>query len=464
MKTSFFNKFTLRIGIITDTLLMVFAFFASYYLKYQSFTDIYTNKQFVLFSFLSISWLWLIFLLKPYDYKNRKYEIPLLITNLFKLLIFQFALIAIFWMLTMDISYSRLRMAYYFSVIFVLGSSYRMVIVYLLRFFRSNGIGTKKYIIIGKGNISQSIVDYYQGRPENGLTFEGFFDFISAENFEQSLKKVEDFIIENQIDYVYCSSPYVNSTQVSRLLEFAANHQVELKMIMDYEGFLKNGLAIEYHDFIPVVNISKNPPQIEQGETIKRIFDIVFCVFVMILGFPVFYLIGLITKLTSKGPIFYKSERIGHWGKKIQIYKFRSMVVNADEIAHQLMNGDMHSMGDEDPRITAWGRFMRKTRIDELPQFFNVLKGEMTVVGPRPLPDYDLEMIKNVSVLKYNLLISMKPGLTSIGQVKFGYAATTEENIARVNYDLLYLNKNSLTLDIWIILKTAKIMLQAKGR
>jgi putative colanic acid biosynthesis UDP-glucose lipid carrier transferase len=107
---------------------------------------------------------------------------------------------------------------------------------------------------------------------------------------------------------------------------------------------------------------------------------------------------------------------------------------------------------------------MRKTRIDELPQFYNVLRGEMTVVGPRPLPEYDLEMIKSVSQTKYNLLISMKPGLTSLGQIKFGYAATTEENISRVNYDLLYLNKYSLKLDLWIIMNTARIMLQAKGR
>jgi putative colanic acid biosynthesis UDP-glucose lipid carrier transferase len=197
---------------------------------------------------------------------------------------------------------------------------------------------------------------------------------------------------------------------------------------------------------------------------IKRIFDLTFSTTLMIIGSPVFLLTMLITKLSSSGPIFYKSERIGMWGEKFKMYKFRSMYTNADDIAMRLLGGDMHSIGNDDPRITTWGKIMRKTRLDELPQFINVLKGEMSVVGPRPLPQYDVDMLIDASPLNTKKLLSVKPGVTSLGQVQFGYASTQQENVQRMTYDLLYLKKYSLRTDVWLIYLTARVMLQGKGK
>jgi lipopolysaccharide/colanic/teichoic acid biosynthesis glycosyltransferase len=164
----------------------------------------------------------------------------------------------------------------------------------------------------------------------------------------------------------------------------------------------------------------------------------------------------LVTKLTSKGPAFFRQERIGKNEKPFYIYKFRSMRVNAELAGPQLSK-------DNDPRITKWGMIMRKARLDELPQFWNVLKGDMSVVGPRPERQYYIEQIVEKTP-SYRKLLRVKPGLTSIGQVHYGYAENVDQMCDRVRYDLLYLQNISLNSDLNIILKTVKVMVQGKGK
>lgn len=189
---------------------------------------------------------------------------------------------------------------------------------------------------------------------------------------------------------------------------------------------------------------------------IKRIFDVVFSSLVMIAGLPIFLVLILITKLTSRGPIFYKQERIGKEGRPFYIYKFRSMRVDAEKNGPQLAS-------DNDPRITKWGRFMRKTHLDELPQFWNVLKGDMAVVGPRPEREFFINEIARKAP-EYKKLFCIKPGITSIGQVTYGYAETVDQMCDRMAFDLGYLPKMGLRTDLNIILQTVKVMAQGKGK
>lgn len=188
----------------------------------------------------------------------------------------------------------------------------------------------------------------------------------------------------------------------------------------------------------------------------KRIFDIIFSIIVITLGFPVFLSLYLITLFSSKGPAIFTQERIGRNGRPFNIYKFRSMYINAEERGPQLSS-------EQDPRITGWGRYMRRTRLDELPQFLNVLKGDMSVVGPRPERQYFINQIiqKNPA---YSYLHCLKPGVTSMGQVYFGYAESVDEMCSRMLYDLEYLKHLSLQTDIWVIIKTIQVMLQCKGK
>ncbi|MEX2593386.1 MAG: sugar transferase [Anditalea sp.] len=194
----------------------------------------------------------------------------------------------------------------------------------------------------------------------------------------------------------------------------------------------------------------------ESTRIIKRAFDICFSLTVMILGLPLFVMLMIITKLTSKGPIFYKQQRIGINEKPFNIYKFRSMYEDAEKCGPQLSK-------DNDPRITKWGEIMRKTRLDELPQFWNVLRGDMSVVGPRPERQHFIQQIV-AKAPGYKTLLSIKPGITSIGQVNYGYAENVDQMCQRMLFDLRYLNEVNIQTDINIILQTVKVMCQGRGK
>jgi putative colanic acid biosynthesis UDP-glucose lipid carrier transferase len=176
----------------------------------------------------------------------------------------------------------------------------------------------------------------------------------------------------------------------------------------------------------------------------------------MIFGAPVFVILFVVTKCSSKGPAFFKQERIGLNERPFKMFKFRSMYIDAEKYGPQLSS-------ENDPRITKWGRMIRKTRLDELPQFWNVLKGDMSVVGPRPERQHFIEQIVEKTP-NYKKLLRVKPGLTSIGQVHYGYAENVDQMRDRMRYDLIYLQNINLNSDLNIILKTVKVMVQGKGK
>ena len=191
-------------------------------------------------------------------------------------------------------------------------------------------------------------------------------------------------------------------------------------------------------------------------DVLKRLFDLVVSSVALVTGSPFFALLVIITKITSGGDVIYRQQRIGKDGIPFYIYKFRSMCINAEHSGPQLAR-------DNDPRITAWGRIMRKTRLDELPQFLNVFQGQMSIVGPRPERLFFIEKIIEKAP-EYKNLLYIKPGITSMGQVRYGYAENVEQMIERMKWDLLYLNNRTLSLDMGIIIETVRVMVQGKGK
>lgn len=228
------------------------------------------------------------------------------------------------------------------------------------------------------------------------------------------------------------------------------------KQDIHYTGYEQSLMIPQYNPRIGSAGFRIREGFDASTKVIKRAFDICFSLAVLLLGAPLFLLLAIITKLTSKGPVFYKQERIGINGKPFYIYKYRSMRVDAEKDGPQLSK-------DNDPRITKWGQIMRKTRLDELPQFWNVLKGDMSVVGPRPERQHFIQQIIEKAP-GYQLLLSIKPGITSIGQVYYGYAENVDQMCQRMLFDLRYLNEVNIQTDINIILQTVKVMFQGKGK
>ncbi|MBQ9639078.1 MAG: sugar transferase [Bacteroidales bacterium] len=205
----------------------------------------------------------------------------------------------------------------------------------------------------------------------------------------------------------------------------------------------------------PLITI--NPRGMEPWQyATKRLFDVVLSFVAMVVLLPVYAFTALMVKLSSPGPVFYTQERVGKGGKPFRMHKFRSMYVDAEQAGPALSS-------DGDPRITPWGRFMRKVRLDEIPQFYNVLRGTMSLVGPRPERQYFIDRIVERAP-EYLLLQKVKPGITSWGQVKYGYAENVDEMVERLRFDLLYLDNMSLATDIKILLYTAIIIVQGRGK
>jgi exopolysaccharide biosynthesis polyprenyl glycosylphosphotransferase len=348
---------------------------------------------------------------------------------------------------------SRWEMFFTYSLFFFSIIIQRSVIFFILDFIRKKGYNRRHVLVIGDQSIANRLIKSFSKHPEYGYYFTDFISEGMIKDFPEQV--LMEKLISKNPDEIFVCYKYLQPSLLQKLVDFGDQNAIKIKLVSDL--VLNNNYAsIVNYENLPVIHLSSNPGLSLKVIFFKRSFDILFSLSVMIVGSPIFILLTLLTKFTSKGPAFYKQVRIGKNHKPFTIYKFRSMYVNAEAAGPQLSS-------ETDPRITAWGKILRRSRMDELPQFWNVLKGEMSVVGPRPERQYFIEQLIEKSP-NYKKLLRIKPGLTSIGQVSYGYAENIDQMHSRLRYDLIYLNNINFNSDMGIILKTIRVMVQLKGK
>lgn len=268
-------------------------------------------------------------------------------------------------------------------------------------------------------------------------------------------KNILYLIDKYQVEEILIAIESSEHKNIDKILTEINGANVVIKVIPDMQDILLGSVKMTAIWDAPLIQISPELMPVWQ-QSIKRLLDIVVSMVAMLILSPVFIFTAIMVKMSSKGPIFYSHERVGLYGKAFTMHKFRSMYLDAEKNGPQLSS-------KQDSRITPFGKFMRKVRLDETPQFYNVLKGQMSLVGYRPERQYFIDQIIKTAP-HYKLLFKVKPGITSWGQVKFGYAENVEQMIQRLKYDILYLENMSLSVDFKILIYTVIIIVQGRGK
>ena len=319
----------------------------------------------------------------------------------------------------------------------------------ILKFFRRRGLNFRRIVIVGWNGTSKRMYQEIKCDKGYGYKVIGIFDNGKYKDVKITgkLSELEQFVVKENVDEIYCSLPS-EEANVAEVIKIADNHDVQFFYVPMISGFMTTTFSLSSFGNIPILVYRPNPLQSFINRFLKRVFDLVFSTIAIILvSCTILIPIIIAIKISSPGPIFFKQKRTGYRGKEFTCYKFRSMKVNAD--------ADTKQATKDDPRKTKVGDFLRKSSIDELPQFLNVFLGNMSVVGPRP---HMVKQTEEYSKLidKYMVRHMIKPGITGLAQV-YGYRGQTEElwqMEKRVEYDVRYIETWSLGLDIKIIIRT----------
>ncbi len=337
---------------------------------------------------------------------------------------------------------------------FLLGL-WKLIFLTIRKSDRAALIDTRDIIIVGGGRIGQDLYNYFQKNPDMGYNAVGFFDDDPNNTIEPHLylggtADCISYVLTNKVDEIFCTLPVSATATIEQLMFDADKNLIRFKSVPEYYDYAKKPTYIQSFGHIPIISVRTEPLENLLNRSIKRFFDFSFSIFVIVFIFSwLFPILFILIKLESRGPVFFTQIRSGRDNRPFKCYKLRSMKVNKD--------ADKKQATRDDYRITRMGKFLRRTSLDELPQFFNVLKGNMSVVGPRP---HMIRHTKQYSQLIDRFMVRhfLKPGITGWAQIKGlrGETKTVDAMLQRVEADVWYLENWSFLLDLKIIVLTIR--------
>lgn len=439
-QTGRYSKYIRPISIILDVL--VVSALSLYFFK-----DLQLNMLYYIL-YQSFAWVLISFIVRFYDVYRFTTPVEIISKLIKQASIFLLVVIAYFPFVKTAI-FSGKAIAIFMTISVIVIVSFKYFLFFYL----------KKYRIVTKNNFRNAVIigytpeairlkEVFESRQDYGYRFLGYFsDKKQNPEIKGKLEELYDYVIDNKIDEIYCSLNEISNEKLKDLVEFADDNNKTIKFIPDSKEIYSKNLKIDYYELFPVLSLQKTQLHNPTIKGIKRSFDFFFSLFVIVFILSwLIPIIALLIKLESKGPVFFKQGRPGIDEQEFFCYKFRSMQINETTESEASKN---------DPRVTKMGRFMRKTSIDELPQFFNVMLGDMSVVGPRPhLWSQNKSYASKVK--KYMVRHYVKPGITGLAQVKGfrGEIETDDDMINRIKFDVFYIENWSIVMDIKIIIQT----------
>jgi exopolysaccharide biosynthesis polyprenyl glycosylphosphotransferase len=359
-----------------------------------------------------------------------------------------------------EFPYSRITFLILWTVSIILFTLSRYILLKFEKSLYNRDIGLKNVAVLGNNEMAGRIYNKFTKDKFAGFKIVGFISKTKPLDFEETervylggYESLKEIIEEHKLDKILISLPYSESEDLYSIMAFCEGINIEFLSVPHYVGVITSKLKVEEIDGIPFMKLKSVPMNI-WNRIAKRIFDIFFSLVFLIISFPAFLIISLLIKLDTRGPVFYKQERIGLDGSKFMLIKFRSMRVDAEK------SGPRSSSAD-DERTTRIGKHLRKYSLDELPQFINVILGEMSIVGPRPEREYFIAKLKD-SIQRYLERHRVKCGITGWAQVNGLRGASTSLQ-ARIDSDIYYIENWSLVFDMKIIIKTLKEVFFSKS-
>ncbi len=451
-----YSKYISVIAAIGDFLILNLLFNIAYCYLNKFGPSCQQTNAIVFYFYINFAWIITISIFKPYKLDRVLGKKYILFTYL-KSVIFLFPLFLLFFQAFSFNYYSREQIKYLFPVFLATLLLWRFSLYFVLAIYRKAGYNYRNVVIVGNNETANELKNYFLKTPWSGYKFKGFITFEESNKKEVvgTYRDLEHFVVENSIDELYLISDNIHKSIYKIINSIVSKQAVKIRFVPDISNFTFMNVKLVNYDSIPVLRVQRGPLSYWYNRLLKRFFDAIFS-FIIVVGVLSWFipLVGLINLFTgNKGPVFFLQYRTGMDNKPFKMIKFRTMKQNEEANSKQAIKNDN--------RITTFGKLLRKTSLDELPQFINVLIGHMSIVGPRPHMLSHTEEYKEL-VKMFMIRHAIKPGITGYAQVRGrrGEIKRTRDIKERIKDDLFYIENWSFSLDLKIIYITIRNILK----